>query len=65
MDDHDHFGPNCPQCRGMAEAAKALGGFAEAWQKMLDDGVFERWGRDMAMAREKAFWDAFLGKGAR
>ncbi len=60
MDDHEHFGPDCPTCQAFSEQAKILGGFAEATQQLIDNGTFERMGREMAERREKAILDAFL-----
>jgi hypothetical protein len=54
----DHFGPDCPQCCAMA--AQAMGGMAEALQKALDDGTFERLGMEAAERRERAVLDAVL-----
>jgi hypothetical protein len=59
---HGHFGPDCPRCRAMADQAQAQGDLAAALQKMLDDGVFERLGREMAYRREEAFWRAFMAE---
>lgn len=55
-------GPDCPVCqKWMAtEQARIMGGFAEALQKMLDDGYFYRLGRDMAMERNRRFWEVFM-----
>ncbi len=60
-DPHDHNGTDCPQCRAQAEACKVLGGFAEALEKAIADGVFERLGREYGRRREEAFWKAFIG----
>jgi hypothetical protein len=61
MADHEeHDALNCPQCRGAMEACTILGGFAEAMEKMIENGTFERMGREAARRREQAFWEAFL-----
>lgn len=61
-DEHDHFGPECPQCRALADQANILGGFAESMQQMIDNGTFERLGREMAMRREQAIMEAVFRK---
>jgi hypothetical protein len=61
--EHDHFGPDCPQCRAASEACRIVGGFAEALEAALNDGTFERLGREAAMRRERAALDAILGVG--
>lgn len=61
-DPHDHFGPDCPQCRAAHEQAQALGSLAGALQKMTQDGVFERLGREAARWREEAFWRTFMAE---
>lgn len=58
----DHDALTCPQCQAMNELSKILGGFAEATQRLIDDGTFERWGREMAERRERAVIEAILGK---
>lgn len=60
----DHDGLNCPQCQAATQAVQILGGFGEAMQKILDNGVLERMGREAGMRREQAFMDAFLGADA-
>lgn len=61
-DDHDAL--SCPQCQAATQACAIIGPVAEAMQRMIDDGTFERMGREMAMRQEEAFWRAFLA-GAR
>lgn len=61
IDEHEHFGPDCPQCKSMADQSRVLGGIGEAWQKMLDDGVFFRLGQEMARRREEAVFKAVFG----
>lgn len=56
----DHCGIDCPQCQALNDQARVLGGIAEAMQKMLDGGVFERLGAEMARRREEAFLREFL-----
>ncbi len=58
-DDHDAL--SCPQCQAATNACRVLGGFAEAMEKMIADGYFERMGREAAMRRERAALEAFLG----
>ncbi len=60
MDEHEHFGPECPECQAATQTCQVLGGIAEAMQKMLDDGTFERLGAEMAYRREQAILDALL-----
>ncbi len=57
---HDHCGIDCPQCQAASEACKILGGFAEALEKMIEGGVFERLGAEMARRREEAIWKAWM-----
>jgi hypothetical protein len=61
-DDHDAL--SCPQCQAASEACRVLGGFAEAMQRMLDDGTFERMGQELAMRRERAILEAVFGETA-
>jgi|HubBroStandDraft_5_1064220.scaffolds.fasta_scaffold167116_3 hypothetical protein len=60
--DDDHSGPDCPQCQAASLACQVMGGYAEAMQKMLDDGVFERMGEEMARRKEEAFLRAILSQ---
>ncbi len=62
-DGHDHFGPDCPQCRALAEQGKALGGLADAIERMLADGTFERMGAEAARRQNEEFWRRFLAAG--
>jgi hypothetical protein len=57
-----HDQSTCPQCLAMVAQCKAMGGIAGAMQKMLDDGVFERMGRELAERRERIVLEAVLGK---
>jgi hypothetical protein len=61
-DDYEHFGPDCPQCQAIAAQVKAMGSIAEWLESRIADGTFERLGAEMAMRREKAFMEAFLGR---
>jgi hypothetical protein len=48
----------CPQCLAMVAQCQILGGIAAAIEKALDDGTFERLGREAAERREWACLEA-------
>lgn len=54
----EHDALSCPECRAASEACRVVGGVAEAMEKALAAGVFERLGAEAALAREKAILDA-------
>jgi hypothetical protein len=60
----DHFGPDCPQCRAMADQAKSLGDFAEAMEKVMIPAA-RRLGREMARRRNEVVLKAIMGDGYR
>ncbi len=60
-DPDDHDAATCPQCRAMFQQTLALGGMAEAMQRLIDNGTLERLGREAAERDERAFMDAFFG----